>query len=165
MYQQGDRVLYGIHGVCQIVGTEIRRVDRKNVEYFALESVEQQGARYYIPTQNQSALSKLRPILDADTLNALLSSSEIREDAWIDDESLRKNRYRELLTNVDRGALLQMITTLNRQKQLRIETGKKFHISDENFLRDALKIVASEYALVLGMTSKEAGEYIRSRTA
>ena len=36
MYQQGDRVVYGIHGVCEIVGTEVRTVDRKTVEYIAL---------------------------------------------------------------------------------------------------------------------------------
>lgn len=162
MYQQGDRILYGIHGVCQIVGTELRRVDRKCVEYFALEPLEQPGTRYYIPTQNQTALLKLRPVLDGEALNALLTSPEIQQDVWISDESQRKLRYRDLLSNADRCALLQMITTLYRQKQLRIEAGKKFHLCDENFLRDALKIISSEYAYIFDITPKEAGERIKN---
>ena len=32
MYQIGDRVVYGIHGVCGIVAVEHRKMDRKNVE-------------------------------------------------------------------------------------------------------------------------------------
>lgn len=162
MYQQGDRVLYGIHGVCQIISTEIRKVDRKSVEYFALEPLEQPGTRYYIPTQNQTALLKLRPILSGEALKTLLTSSEIQQDVWINDESQRKLCYRDLLANADRCALLQMITTLYRQKQLRIKAGKKFHLCDENFLRDALKIIASEYAFIFGVTPKEAGEHIRN---
>ena len=63
MYQIGDYVVYGIHGVCRIVETEERTVDRKQVSYFVLEPVEQSGARYLIPMHNHAALDKLRPVL------------------------------------------------------------------------------------------------------
>ena len=39
--QVGSQVVYGIHGVCCIIDTEVRRIDRKNVEYFVLEPKEQ----------------------------------------------------------------------------------------------------------------------------
>ena len=46
MLQIGSQVVYGIHGVCCIVDVEVRRVDRKKVEYFVLEPREQPGTRY-----------------------------------------------------------------------------------------------------------------------
>ena len=92
MYQQGDRVLYGIHGVCLILGTELKSVDRKKVEYYVLEPMEQPGTRYYVPTQNQTAVAKLRPVLDAETLQALLRSDAVRKDSWIPDENQRTRK-------------------------------------------------------------------------
>ena len=33
MFQIGDQVIYGIHGVCQVTGMEERSIDRKKVRY------------------------------------------------------------------------------------------------------------------------------------
>lgn len=162
MYQQGDRILYGSHGVCEIVGRETRRVDRKNVEYFALEPVSQLGTRYYVPTGNSAALAKMRPILDADALHALLHSEEVRQDVWIDDEAQRKLRYRELLNDVDRTELLCMIRSLYIHKQELTARGRKFHLSDETFLRNAEALLGSEFSVVLGIEQGQIGEFLRS---
>lgn len=162
MYQKGDRVVYGIHGVCRIVGTEVRTVDRKMVEYFALEPLDQPGARFYVPTQNQAALAKLRPVLDAQSLTALLHSQEARRDSWIADEGQRKLRYRELISSGDRAALLSMVGSLHRHKQAQAAQGRKFHLCDENFLRDAEKLLNSEFSLVLGIEPGKVGEYVKN---
>ena len=45
MYQTGDRVVYGSHGVCCVASLEERVIDRKIVQYLALEPVGQEGAR------------------------------------------------------------------------------------------------------------------------
>ncbi len=36
MFQIGDKVVYGVHGICQVVDQEQRRVDGKNVVYLSL---------------------------------------------------------------------------------------------------------------------------------
>jgi CarD family transcriptional regulator len=162
MYQIGDRVVYGIHGVCQIVGLEERSVDRKNISYFALEPLDQPGTRYYIPSENPSALAKLRYLISAEDLQALLASSEIRESCWIADENQRKQRYRELINSSDRVALLQMINTLHQHKKAQAATGRKFYLCDENFLRDAEKLLNAEFSLVLGIKPSDVGAYILS---
>ena len=71
MLQLGDRVVYGVHGVCCIVDIEQRTIDRKKAEYYVLEPLDQPGAKFYIPTHNQIAVSKLRPLLSAQELDAL----------------------------------------------------------------------------------------------
>lgn len=160
VYNKGDQVIYGIHGVCSILDLEIRTVDRKKIEYFVLEPVEQPGSRYFVPTQNQAAVAKLRPILTRQELDALLSSEDADQDAWIADENQRKQHYRELINSGDRAALIAMVRTLHRQRSSQIAAGKKFHLCDENFLKDAEKLLSTEFALVLNIRPNEVGQYI-----
>lgn len=162
MFQIGDQVVYGIHGVCGIVALEERTVDRKKIRYFALEPLDQPGARYYVPSENPAALAKLRHLISLEDLRKLLSSSEIRESCWIADENQRKQRYRELINSSDRVALLRMINTLHQHKKAQAAAGRKFHLCDENFLRDAEKLLNAEFALVLGIQPSEVGRYIIS---
>ena len=160
MHQIGDRVVYGIHGVCTIIGTEERVIDRKRVEYFVLSPIEQQESRYYIPTRNQAAVSKLRKVMSKEELEALLHSDYANRDMWIADENARKQCYRELINSGDRAALISMAHTLHRHKEAQLAAGKKFHLCDENFLKDAEKLLSSEFSLVLGIPKESVGNYI-----
>lgn len=163
MYQIGDQVLYGIHGVCRVVELEKRTVDRKSLTYLVLEPDGQQSARYFVPTHNEAAMSKLRRVLTAGELEELLNSPEIREDRWIRDENQRKNAYRELISSGDRAALMGMVCTLYRHKAAQTAAGRRCHLCDENFLRDAEKLLSSEAALVMGMEYEQARNYLRQQ--
>lgn len=160
MYQIGDRVVYGSHGVCTIVSEEERLIDRKRIRYFVLEPIHQSTAQYLVPAENPAALAKLRHLISKEELSALLASSEIRESCWIPDENVRKQRYRELITSSDRVALLRMINTLHQHKVRQVEAGRKFHLCDENFLHDAEKLLTAEFSLVLGIEPSEVEGYI-----
>ena len=161
MYQIGDQVVYGIHGVCRVVDQEERVVDRKKVVYMALEPMEQEGSRYLIPTHNPVAMSKVKPMLTNEELTALLESKEALEDNWIRDENQRKQTYRELISSGDRVRLMQMVRTLYRHKAEQLTAGRKVHICDDNFLRDAEKLLCSEIAAVSGITLEEAKLLLR----
>ena len=161
--QVGSQVVYGFHGVCRIIDTEVRKIDRKNVEYFVLEPKEQPGARFYVPSQNPVALSKLRPVLNREELDLLLASDETHQDCWIADENKRKQKYRELVNNGDRGALISMIRALHQHKENQLAAGRKFHLCDENFLHDAQKLLSSEFSMVLGIPQNEVAAYIEKK--
>lgn len=165
MYQTGDRVVYGIHGVCEIVGTEEKTVDRKKVSYFVLEPLAQREARFYIPMHNEAALAKLRAVLTAEEINTLLHSDRVRDNAWIPDENQRKLRYRNLISSGDRSALLCMVRTIYQHKHAQEAVGRKLHLCDENFLRDAQKLLESEFSLVLNIPQNQVGSYIQSTLA
>lgn len=160
MYQIGDQVLYGIHGVCRVVDLEERVVDRKRLTYLALEPEGQQGSRYLVPTHNETAMSKLRQVLTVPELEMLLHSDQVREDHWIRDENQRKQAYRELINSGDRAALMGMVATLYRHKAAQTAVGRKCHLCDENFLRDAEKLLSSEVSIVMGMDYNEARTYL-----
>lgn len=160
MYQIGDRVIYGCHGVCEVIAMEERLIDRKRINYFVLEPLSQNGSRYMVPSENKAAVAKLQKLMTREELDALLASEEVRKDQWIPDENTRKQRYKELITGGDRAALLGMIHALHQHKSLQISLGRKFHQCDENFLNDAQKLLESEFSLVLQIEPECVGKYI-----
>ena len=163
MYQTGDKVIYGMHGVCVVVDLEKRRADGRQVTYLVLEPSGQPGSRYLVPTHNAAAMAKVRPMLSGEALEELLSSGSVKEDAWISDENRRKQYYRELITSCDRQRLAQMICSLYRYRGMQSAAGKRLHMCDENFLRDAEKLLAGEIAVTLSVSSQEALKYLRSK--
>ena len=165
MFEIGQWVMYGIHGVCRVAGTEKQMVNRKRSEFLVLEPMSKAESKFYLPLANPTALAKLKPVLSAEELRTLLNSPEVREDHWIEEESKRKMYYKELIARGDRKDILQTIYALYRYKAAQMEAGKKFHLCDENFLRDAEKLVSTEIALVLEMTMEQARDYLRTEFA
>ena len=162
MYQTGSMVIYGIHGVCSILETEVRKIDRKNVEYYVLQPVDHPDARYYIPTQSPTAVSKMSPLLTKDEINELLCNVDVYNHSWIDDENQRKQLYKTVICSGDRYQLISLICLLHRHRKKQLDSGRKFHACDENFLRDAEKIISGEVSLVLNIPREEVGQYIHS---
>ncbi len=163
MYQIGEQVIYGVHGVCRVAAMEERTVDRKKVNYLVLEPVGQAGSRYLVPTQNAAAMAKIRQMLTPQQLQELMDSEEIRTDGWIRDENLRKQTYRELICSGDRVRLMQMVNTLYHHKSERAAAGKKVHLCDDNFLRDAEKLLCSEVSQVLGVEYDQARTFLKNQ--
>lgn len=161
MYINGDFVLYGAHGVCRVAGIEKQLVNRKRTEYLVLEPVSNQESKFLVPTQNPVALSKVHPVLTQQELQTLLMSDEIRTTSALQDENYRKQQYRDLISSGDRVSILRMIHSLYRYREEQAASGRKFHQCDENFLRDAERLVSSEIALVMEMTAEEARNYLR----
>lgn len=161
VFHCGDQVIYGAHGVCTVVAIEKQKVGKKFVEYYVLEPKEGGTSRYYVPTQNEAAVSKLRNVLTKDEVTELLSSDAVRQSAWIEDENLRKQRYRELITGSDKAALVSMVHCLNQHREQQMAAGRKFHLCDENFLRDAQKLLGSEFSLALQIPENEVGDVVK----
>jgi len=152
-----------MHGVCMITDLEQRMVDSKMVTYLVLEPPGQAGSRYMVPSHNAAAMAKIRPMLSRADMEALLASEVIRADGWIPEEAKRKQRYRELISGCDREQLACMICSLYRHQSEQTEAGKRLHMCDENFLRDAEKLLSGEIAAALDVTPADALKYLRKK--
>ena len=163
MYSLGEKVIYGMQGVYVITDLEQRIIDGKQVTYLVLEPPGNSGSRYLVPTHNAAAMAKVRPILTREEMEAMLASGRLRTDVWIIDEGKRKQRYKELITSNDREQLSGMLAALYRHRSALTAAGKKIHMSDENFLRDAEKILSGEIAAALQQTPADALKYLRKK--
>ena len=160
MYQTGQQVLYGIHGVCSITGTETRRFGKSKAEYYVLQPANQPDSTFYVPVNNPAALAKLRPLMTRQEILDLLHSDQVRRNIWISDENQRKARYREMLNQGDRSELLSMIYCLHRHREEQQRLGRKFHQCDVGFLKDAEKLMNAEFSHVLGLEPSQIGPFI-----
>ena len=160
MYEAGQQVLYGIHGICTIIGTERMRFGTSRETYYILEPLQQPGSRFYVPVNNDTAVAKLRPLLCREELLTLLHSDQVRNYPLIADEGQRKLRFKELINSGDRAQLMGMIGALHRHKRTQLAAGRKFHQSDENFLNDAHKLLNAEFALVFDLEPGAVSSFI-----
>ena len=161
MYQISQLVVYGSHGVCRIVDTEERVIDRKTVSYFVLEPLAQPGTNYLIPSQSPTALAKIRPLLEKEQMLEILQTTVNRQD-WLPDDNRRKQLYRQILSAGDVTALLGMLRTLQTYKEHQQSIGKRLHICDDNFMRDAYKLLSGEICVLLHISESEARVYLDS---
>lgn len=155
MYQPGERIFYCSHGVCEILDIETRRIDKKNIEYYVLCPVENPNARFYIPTSNPKALSKLSPMLTAAELQMVLAEQCSGNDLWIEEENARKQKLKEVIASGNQTDLIQWVFTLHMHRRSLLENGKKFHLADESFLKDAEKILITEFSIIWGIPKDE----------
>lgn len=163
MFRSGDFVVYGAHGICRVAGFENQTVNRKKTEFMILEPVSHPESKYYVPTQNPVALSKVHAVLAKNELESLLISEDIRSGTLLREENMRKQMYRDLISSGNRNEILKMICTLYRFREDQMSAGRKFHLCDENFLRDAERLMSSEIALVMGLAESDARDFLREQ--
>ena len=160
MFEIGQQVLYGIHGVCRITAVEAMRFGKEKANYYILEPLAQPGSKFYVPVENEAVVAKLRPLLTREELLELLHSEQIRNTPWIADENQRRLRFRELISSGDREALMGMVGALHRHRKVQLAQGRKFHQTDENFLNDAQKLLNAEFAQVFGLEPGEVNAFL-----
>ena len=163
MYHIGEILIYGAHGACRVVEHTHSQTDGKPVTYLVLEPLGQTGARYMVPAHNQLAMAKLRPLMTPEELERLPGIAAEQQPQWTQDENRRKLLYRELIGSTDRGRLLAMLMEVCRHKKEQMEKGRKCHICDENFIRDAEKILCGEIGAVLELGPSVAKAWLAER--
>lgn len=163
MYRVGETVVYGTEGVCRIAETQEMKVGGKKQTYYVLKPVHREGATVFVPMENEQLLSKMRRVLSAQEVDAILCSAADEELPWIDDPNERKQEYAKILTCGDRRNLVLLIRTLYLRRQELRAVGKHLRTGDDQLLRDAEKLLNDELALVLDIPQREVPDYIRSR--
>lgn len=158
MYQLGAYVNYGGHGICQI--TELRAMNFGNGEgnYYVLSPINQSGAVFYLPVDNEKALKRLRPVLTREEIDAILSSAGQEQMPWIADRKQRAASFQQILTRRDTRELLLLAGCLHRQM---ISKGLSF--SDKEILSKIENAIEQEFAFVLHIQREDIGQYIQAR--
>lgn len=154
-YNTNDTVIYGIQGVCKIQEIVEKDICNNKVEYYVLKPIYNDKSTIFVPTNNKTLTKKMKKVLTSDEIFEIIQGMPDEETIWIENENLRKEKYREIISNGSRRDLVRLIKTLYLYKQKQLETGKHLHNSDDLFLKEAEKLLYEEIALVLNI-QKEA---------
>ena len=163
MFKIHDVVVYGLQGVCEIAGIEDRSIDGENKSYFVLKPKNDNRATFYVPVWNEKAWSKMRKVMNKKDVDALIDSMPGKTPIWIENENERKEAYRKTLTDGDQTAIISMLQALFQQKREREAEGKRLHMSDEHFMKEAEQLLYNEWQYVLNVDKAGLMDYIFSR--
>lgn len=155
--------MYAAQGVCKIADIVVQEVCNESAEYYVLQPVYSETAKIFVPLNSHVLTSRMRRVLTKDEIHEMLDTIPNQKSEWIENEHLRKDRYKEILQSADRVAIICMIKELYLYKNRLSEQGKKLHASDEKFFKEAEKLLYEEFALVLGIDTKEVLPYIKKR--
>jgi CarD family transcriptional regulator len=163
MFKIKDVVVYGSQGVCEIVDIAEKKIDGVSKTYFVLKPTDNRGATFYVPTWNEKAWGKMRKVMTRKAVNALIDAMPNKSPTWIPNENERKEVFRKILASGDQAAIVSMIQALFLHKKEREAEGKRLHMSDEHFMREAEQILYNEWQYVLNVDKAGLMDYIFSR--
>ncbi len=154
MFSVGQTVLYGTNGVCKIDDITNKKVGKISMEYYVLKPVCSGTSTLFVPTANETLVAKIRPILSEDEINTLLDENR-GCDEWIENKLTRTEVFKEIISEGDTAKLIRLIRAIRLHEQEQISKGKRLHLSDERFLKEAEKMICEEFSLVLSIEYDE----------
>ena len=165
MYNVGDMVMYGAFGICKVTAVEKRDFTGEEQEYYILKHINSEKNIFYVPTNNDAALSKMHPICSKAEVDELISHMNSEGLIWIDNDIRRKEEYSRIIKDADKREIIRLIKTLYLRRKELAESGKKLRSTDENYLSLAENMLFEEFAYALDIDKSEVVEYIEKHIA
>ena len=163
MREIGEIVLYGTDGVCQISEITEKKFGKETTKYYVLSTLYRGNSVIYVPVGNEKLECKMRDIISREELESIICNMPKEENIWIENEPLRKIKYKEIITGGDRRDLFRLIKTLYEHRINQENSGKRMHMTEERFMKDAEKILYDEIAHVIGIDHLEVVGYITEK--
>lgn len=149
MFSRGETVIYGVNGVCRIDGITQMDITGEKKDYYVLKPVFNGRSTLFVPTDNEKLVGRMRPLITEAGIKALAKNFPSIEPLWIEDEDERKARCAAALADNDRETALALIKAIRVHRDRQFDIGKKLHVGDERFLKDAEKLLREEASFVL----------------
>jgi CarD family transcriptional regulator len=165
MYEIGDLIIYGKHGVCKVedIGKlEFMGVDESRT-YYTLDSIHNSG-KIFTPTDTKEFM---RPIMAFDEVQELISKiPHIEIDEEYFDKSIKQveESYKDCLETHDCYSLVKLIKAVEIKRERIEEQGKKLGQIDQRYLRRAEELLYGELSVVLDIPKEDVAAYIESKT-
>lgn len=150
MYEVGDYVMKISSGVCRIdniTHLEMSGVD-KNKLYYVLTPIEGGKSTLYVSVDTADKI--IRSAMTKNEAEAVIDSIPQIEEAWIENDKLREQQYKDAVKSGSPEALVSIIKTIYSRKKMREFQGKKNTAVDERYYKQAETLLYAEIAFALG---------------
>lgn len=155
MFRVGERVIYGINGVCEIESVGILEMAGmpKDKEYYTLLPVFSNRSKVFAPVDNTRIV--MREVISKSEAMDLLNKMPSLEELVITSEKTRENEYKEAIKSCDCYTIAKMIKTIRHRMRDRIAEGKRVTSNDEKYIRLAEDKLLGELSVSLEMDREE----------
>ena len=160
MFDINEDIVYGGYSVCRIIGTEKNDLNGNMIDYYVLRPAFDPGSKIFVPMNNEKLTRKMHRLISETEVYELIRIIPDLQIVWIENESERREIYREALLKRDRREIINIIKTLRSHKQEQLEKKRRLHIYDEKILKEAEKTLFEEFAYILNMDPKGVSDFI-----
>ena len=153
MYNIGDMVFYGGHGVCEIEEITEMTISNQTKKYYRLKSNVQPKLQLFHPVEtNHPKISKM---ITEEQSTKILAVFEHAPSEWIQRSIERAKEHKKILDSKDHLAIAQMINTILRKQAELEEEGKKLYAQDQEIIRSVMEILCDEISISLNISKQE----------
>lgn len=163
MFQAGDVIVCGTHGVCRVekVGPLSSAVADRERLYYTLKPLYERGSVVFTPVDNEKMV--IRPVISREEALRLIDGIRDAEALGIEDERKREENYKTALKSCRAEELVKMIKTINARKRSRAARGKKATDADSRYVKLAEDYLYGELAISLDLERDQVKAFIRER--
>ena len=165
-FQAGMHVRYGGTGICLIerIGEVPYPGDQPVRICYVLRPVRNMSMEISVPLDNALLCARMQPLRTKEEIDRMLDNAiELDALSWQEDRKLRAAEFRKILAGGDAQSLLQMIRCILKRRAELLAVGKHLAAADDNARKDAARLLDEEFGFSLGMSPREAGQYICDR--
>ena len=144
-FQVGDKAVYPVHGVAEVVAVEKRDIGGAQTTVYILKIIET-GLKIMVPTSNATAVG-LRELIAAKQVKevyAILKSRDVPRDTqtW-------NRRYREYMEKIKTGSVFEIAEVMRDLSVLRAT--KDLSFGERKMLDTARGLLIKELAIAKGV--------------
>lgn len=163
MFEVGEKVLYSVNGVCEITDITEKTFGKTIMRYYVLKPLYNESSTLFVPVNNENLVKKMKKLMTKPELENMLSDISENETVWNDNEVQRKEEFRQIISFGNISDILVQLKSVWLHRRKQSEKGRKLHITDEVFLRDAEKIIKEEISTVIGVSQDDVIPYIKNK--
>lgn len=162
MFNIDDYIMYGTTGVCKVLDiTNEKFINNEYRKYYVLSTIYSNETIIKIPVDNKKV--SMRKIVSKDEVALLINNMSSMETLWIDDDRKRSQEFTAILKGGQCDKLIQLIKSIDLDKESKKSTGKKSYLADNDIMKEAERLLHEEFAMVLNISPEEVPSYIKSQ--
>lgn len=163
MFSVNQTVSYSVTGVCKIVNIEHRMVQGEDREFYVLQPVFDPNSTVMVPTENQMLTQKMHPVMSKSEVESLINEIPDEQPVWVENDRERYEAYKSIIQSGDRRGVVGLIKALYLHRKEQIKKGRKLRSGDERIMREAERVLYSEFALALDMKPDEILPFLKDK--
>ena len=165
MYRQGDHIVYGSHGVCEIKEIGTSPIDPADTRtYYALHPVLAAPTTMIFTPADNTAVT-MRPPMTNTQARALLERMPDILPLSVEQEKTRRDIYRSVLSAAVPDQLVALLRTVAQRRLETLRHGRRLTDADTDSERRAHNNLLGELSLALGLSCEEAAGLIQNAIA
>ena len=141
----GDKAVYPVHGVAEVIALENRDIGGNPVPVYILKIIET-GMKIMIPTTNAGAVG-LRDLISSKQVKEVISILKSRDIPR--DTQTWNRRYREYMEKIKTGSVFEIAEVMRDLSVLRLT--KELSFGERKMLDTAKGLLTRELALAKGV--------------